>query len=443
MPPSVAGISLFEFADLAWHVVSRLKLTNLAYRPIAFLYARSHPHPEKVSDAEFARLLGETVLSKFLNPHLDTADKKTFRKFLHQGGQKHFKADFSLMSRLFPFPGLYLAPTVTLFKQDPKKQLNAVAIKINELVLTPKQGASWELAKFFVLQGAAYHLILGFHPWVHFPMDTIIAVSKALLPPHHLLYRLMAPHMRFTLALNNRVLEHSRTIVDNPQEEVYTPYTAPGASIRAFMSAAFLGIKGNSSFPSYRYSNRPTAIHSAYGDFLAGYYEVILDFVKKLSKTINKNDPDIQKWANTISKWLPGFPDGKRIFSSDELARTIAHFIWDVSVVHATDHHNYAEQAPSKLPLRLRLPPPSTTKIKSFDPRDLGTADDMFRYKMAHEMFFKPHNITLFHDTDYGFTEKNLKTLNKEFLQNLKSHDRQLKTPRYIPLEEISRSIQY
>lgn len=441
MPPSVARIPLAEFLELGVYVVSRLKLTSLVYQPLAYAYAQSHPHPKPLTNNEITQIFTRTVFSRFLNPKLDPADLKTFKKYIKPGAQ-YQKVDFSLMSRLFAFSGLYTAPTVMLFEKD-RHELKPVAIKINNQVLAPSQKNAWELAKFFVLQGANYHLVLGFHPWVHFPMDTLIAATKSILPKNHLLYKLMAPHMRFTLALNNRVLEHPRTIVENLQDENYSPYTAPGASIRSFMSAMFLGVEGNSSFPAYRYTNGPCQIDSPYGEFLNSYYAVILKFTRQILSQIQKNDPDVIKWADTISQWLPGFPDGKSIFKDENLARSVAHFIWDVSVVHAADHEDYANTSPDTLPFRLRTPPPASNKITCVNPADLCTTDDMFRHKMAHEMFFRPHNITLLHNTCYGFHDPKLKSLNDAFLKDLRDVDKNLKTPRYIALNKISRSIQY
>lgn len=442
MPPSVAKIPLTDFVDLGLYVVSRLKLTSLVYQPVAYAYAKSHPELIPLTDSEFTRLFSESVFSRFLNARLDEPDKRGFKKQI-LSGKKYKKVDFTLMSRLFAFPGLFIAPTITLFGQDSKNGLEPVAIKINDLVLTPTNKSAWELAKFFVLQGANYHLVLGFHPWVHFPMDTIIAATKSILPKAHLIHRLLSPHMRFTLALNNRVLEHPRTIVENLQDESYSPYTAPGASIRSFMSAMFLGVDHNSSFPAYHYDNGPAKIDSLYGEFLNGYYQVILKFTRQISARVPKGDPDVARWADTISQWLPGFPDNKKIFLKDELARSIAHFIWDVSVVHAADHENYSAQPIGSLPFRLRIPPPSSVKTADLDLSRLCTPHDIFRHKMAHEMFFKPHNITLLHDTSYDFTDRNLKSLNNDFLNNLKEYDKNLKIPHYIALKKISRSIQY
>jgi hypothetical protein len=61
-------------------------------------------------------------------------------------------------------------------------------------------------------------------------------------------------------------------------------------------------------------------------------------------------------------------------------------------------------------------------------------------------MFFAPRNVTFLMDTEYDFNkphEKPLRELNKQFLENLKKTEKNLTVYNYIPLNQISRSIQY
>ena len=74
------------------------------------------------------------------------------------------------------------------------------------VVLDPEDGKAWALAKSFVLQGATYKLILSEHALLHFPFDSINAISKTALPKNSILLQLLLPHLDFTLVLDNAVL---------------------------------------------------------------------------------------------------------------------------------------------------------------------------------------------------------------------------------------------
>jgi hypothetical protein len=441
MPAAVLHVPLRERADLSLHVVSRLRLTLAAYKPVARLYALANPGLEEIDDIEFGRLLGETAMSKFLNPTLDPPDREAFAAFLK--GDGFLKADFSAMGAFKPLPGIFVAPTVALFRRtrhvDP---LVPVAIRVGDRIFAPGDGDAWELAKYFVLQGMTAHMVTGFHARLHFPMDAINAITKSVLPVDHPLFQLLHPHTRFSLALNDRVLEHPRTILENSQEEVYTPFAGPAESVRGLVSTAYVGIPGNSSYPAYVFTLRPPRVPSRFGDFIDAYYEAFLGLADAVARRIPRGDPAVRRWARYISQWIPGFPDEEAIFENGKLARAAAYYVCDVSVMHAADHHSFSSESPRKLPFRLRVPPPSGKKV-TLDRRSLVTRDDLFRYKMAHQLFFKPSNLTLLARTRYAFRDPRLRAAAQRLHAELRRVDERFRGLGYIPLSEISRSIQY
>src|SRR5262249_36767027 len=66
---------------------------------------------------------------------------------------------------------------------------------------------AWNLAKIYALQGAAYHMLFVVHPALHFPMDSVNAITKTAVPHIHLLFQLLYPHTAYQLTLDNAVLE--------------------------------------------------------------------------------------------------------------------------------------------------------------------------------------------------------------------------------------------
>jgi hypothetical protein len=124
----------------------------------------------------------------------------------------------------------------------------------------------------------------------------------------------------------------------------------------------------------------------------------------------------------------------------------IANLIWDLSVGHAADHYDYSLIDINKAPLRMRVPPPDSKDIPTLDRKKLINWVDIFKHEFERKMFFAPRNVTLLMDTKYDFhkpTEQRLRELNEYFLNDLRKTEKDLTVYNYIPLNQISRSIQY
>ena len=106
---------------------------------------------------------------------------------------------------------------------------------------THSVGTAWWLAKYFVLQGAIHRINLVDHIKVHFPGDTINAVTKSVLPRWHLINQLLVPHFRLTLPVNNTVLEGQRSIINRDTWYPWSPVTARGDEIRKLIPLAWAG----------------------------------------------------------------------------------------------------------------------------------------------------------------------------------------------------------
>ena len=81
-----------------------------------------------------------------------------------------------------------------------------MAIYLNDTVFDSRDGEAWELAKHFMMEGASNVVTLMTHPLLHFPYDSINAITKTALPKNHILHKLLIQHCRFTLPLENAVL---------------------------------------------------------------------------------------------------------------------------------------------------------------------------------------------------------------------------------------------
>ncbi|HEY9856948.1 MAG TPA: hypothetical protein V6D05_14490 [Stenomitos sp.] len=442
MPPAVREIPWDEQVDFSVHLLARYHLTERLFQPFAHLQAMAYPGLAEVSDETFAELFSERLFSKFLNSTLDEGDRARFQAYRYYPGTL-YKVDFTPMASMERLGGMYAAATTTLFGQNGDGRLHPLAIQLDGLLLEPSDGHAWELAKYFVLNGAACLTITGVHALLHFPMDSVNALTKSLLPSGHLLARLLMPHLRFSLMLDRTVLEHPRTLLDNDQRECYTPFAGTAAGVRGLIRDAYQGLPGNSSYPAYRFPRRPPELPSAFGAQLQDYYACMLEFVRPVVAHLQAGDPGVTTWAHELSQWLPGFPDGAEIWEGDTLAETVASILCDVTVMHAADHYDLSRIPLDVLPLRLRLPPPTTKEHPPFDRRALTTHDDRFRHAMAHELFVRPHPLTRLATVDYRFDDPELYRLNCQFLADLADVDARWSGRGLIPLDQIPCSIQY
>jgi hypothetical protein len=406
-----------------------------------------------VTDEEFVGLICEGLYSKFLS-RLDPQDVALFG--LQPGDLaadapfEYFKSDYRCMMVVQQtWPNEHACPTIVLVRRPrggPKKYADQgayelVAIAMARFNSRAPQGVAahgvtepigskpvvappgiyefppdlvfwraqhgqypgWFLAKYFVLQGAIHRINLIDHVKVHFPPDTINAVTKSVLPKWHLVSQLLLPHFRLTLPVNDTVLEGQRSLINRDTWYPWSPFVAKGNEIRklfpfAWGGAGYYGetyygadateLGKNSSYPAFRYSTDPDGMPEAddprrmipnfigmdcsrYGAFLKSYYDPILEFTTRVVALLGppptQGDTtdiawlEIKHWAYQVSRMLPGFPDENAICEPGELARVCAMVIWNAAVVHSADHttlHMMMDQKP--VPFVIRVPPPAT-----------------------------------------------------------------------------------
>lgn len=453
--PAVLHLPFSMQFDWFLHIGLRYLWNIISFTIPAFIYAILHPNAVESSDEEFAHRFEVDAYSKFLNPTLDPPDKKTFAKFLRnpKPGTKFFKVDFSVIDRMTPLKGIYAAATVTLFKKVKGGPLQPVAISLGNFIVTPENDGTWRLSKFYVIQAAATTVIFSAHALLHFPVDSLNAIATSTFPKKHVIFKLLDPHLRFTLPLDNAVLETNTSPLENKQIFIFNAGPAPGSSLRQLVAALFSGVmypdgKWNSSYPHYDYMDlKAREGVTVYAAFNKAYFETIHKFVKKVVKDIPKDDKFVLRWAGHVTTQVPGFPDAKEIQKPGMLAKVLALYIWDVSVGHAVDHYNQGTLNLNENPMRVRIAPPGgPDAIQNFDVNEVVRFWDMVRYRLFWKMFITPTNVTLLHKVNYKFDQPALIEANNEFLQDLRQTEASLAPqgiPNIIPLKKISRTIQY
>src|SRR5258705_6195521 len=125
------------------------------------------------------------------------------------------------MKLVKPLEGMYCAPVVCVFAEDGAGNRSCLYIRFRgetdgeDVFVFPGGGAAWNVAKIYALQAAAYHMLFVVHPALHFPMDSVNAITKTAVPYTHPLFQALYPHTSYTLALDNAVLEGLDSVVNN------------------------------------------------------------------------------------------------------------------------------------------------------------------------------------------------------------------------------------
>jgi len=373
-----------------------------------------------LGDELFLELICEGLYSKYLGL-LDPQDEQLFG-VKDDANWQYLKSDQSCMKVVAtPWPNEYVAPAIAVVRRklpltDATRwnyELVGIALaKKNDagtyeytpdLVFDAKQHQStsaWWLAKFFVLQGAIHRINLVDHIKVHFPGDTVNAITKSVLPRWHLVQQLLLPHFRLTLPVNNVVLEGERSIINRDTWYPWSPVTAQGDEIRKLIPLAWAGgdfywNQRNTSYPKYYFSTDPGSVPdpdapasrriqtfiglqaSRYAEFIAEYHAPILAFTREVigglpdpAATPEQDDLqwlEIRRWAYEIAKLVPGFPDELAIRSKEALAQVCATIIWNAAVVHSTDHstlHMMIDKHPVPFILRVKPPANNATEVE-------------------------------------------------------------------------------
>lgn len=412
--------------------------SQVGFPPFAAAYAAENLDWTGPTDDRFNEIMFETLYTRFLKP-LSEADKHHCQGNLDLGtASEWWKYDFTAMDLVEPIAGTYCAPTKLYLYEDQHGGRQSACIEFayddRSVWIYPGDDA-WELAKLYVMQGAAYHVLFVVHPALHFPMDSVNAITKSSVPMAHPLYQLLFPHTSYSLALDHSVLESAESVVNNnAQGTRFDPLTANGYNLKLLFGAGYTGLseaRYGDAYPVYSYMDPSLGFDSDYGRWLKDYYErAFLPFCTKVADYIlsdeyhrqNENSREyVRRWALYNHTHVLGFPDEKEIFEPGVLAKAMAVFLWDVTVSHGGDHYSFAFQVePVEKCLRIRQAPPDSRQGHRVEPGSIFTGNDLARAALCQNMFFQPWAIKPnLNETLYAFTSPTLLAFASEFHTDL------------------------
>lgn len=445
MPYAVLHLTAEEVREFLAKIVSRFERQVAISWISAASYLARRPHLDCPDDTTFTRYLTRSVYAYFLTDTLTATDLA----ILHENGicpERVRKNDLAPLSSVRPFEGLHITGSVVYSREAEDGSFEVLGIAMLDEdgrpgeLLRPRDGNGWKRAKMHVLQGATYLSLFVTHPKCHFPMDALIAVTRGALPAEHPIAKLLEPHFYQQLPLDYSVLHIKNGPGYNDPSLYYTAFSGEGASQYRLFEVHYAGLPGHDVFPPHAFGGLMMTRRTEYLDFLLGYHELILAFVRKVVAHV-EIDTHVTEWLRLCAHYARGFgpvADDDR----EGLARRMAMIIWNCSVVHSADHWEFFQIPMEHKPTRLRVPPPFDRRACSFEEPELTTVDDRLRHYMWHELYVKPHPLRRLSEVDYAFEAPDLQEENRELHRQLAHYASRWKD-RYVPLEQICTSIQY
>ncbi|KAE8300252.1 Arachidonate 15-lipoxygenase B [Larimichthys crocea] len=272
----------------------------------------------------------------------------------------------------------YLMAPLVLLHKTPDDKLMPIAIQLkqtpaddNPIFLPTDSEYDWLMAKIFVRSADFNEHQLNVHLLRTHLLAEVFAVSLLCnVPMVHPLYKLLIPHTRYTLQINNlaRLLLISET-------GSFTKYAASGGegvitilkkslSTMTYSSLCIpedIAARGVEAVPNFYYRDDGLRL-----------WDIIHSFVQKVLSYYYKNDDEVQR-DTELQKWIfdifehgflsqagTGIPE--RLSTVDELVKYVTMVIFTCSAQHAavnTGQFDYGAWMPNT-PTSLQLPPPTT-----------------------------------------------------------------------------------
>lgn len=281
---------------------------------------------------------------------------------------------------------------------------------------TPADGSLWDLAKLHLQACSAFVMPGRFHGNIHFGLPCVAAASLQLLDKQDPLYQLLAPHLRFTLRINNEALRVQRA---QDRTKAYAPFPLTGDE---FVSSIAGDVQEQLLTPGFRCP--PWSLQNnelPFNQFGQAYYNQVYAFVKNIYPHLSQTS--LRVFKQQVDLYIPGFA------AADDI-HALATLIWQVSFLHSADHYamEHEMQGDKYVFFSMHLPTPAHSLIKVNTPREqvinmACDAEDKYRSSVFGRTFVPGHKHPLWSNTmdniRYAFKDAHLKQAAADFQTHL------------------------
>ncbi|CAI5683813.1 hydroperoxide isomerase ALOXE3 [Oreochromis aureus] len=272
---------------------------------------------------------------------------------------------------------LHVTAGLCLFYMNPENKLMPIAIQLhqqpseqNPIFLPSDSETDWLLAKLFIKSSdllehqAVYHLMS-----THFLAEVFAIATFRCFPEIHPLYKLLIPHFRYTLNINNGARNNllgpdGPLTISSLGYEGIKELMRRGLSRMTYSSLCLpenIAARGLQSIPNFYYRDDGLKLWNIINSFV----KYIVEYYYPSDSDVCK-DGELQEWINEIfthgflGNKLSGFPASFN--TVEEVIKFITMVIFTVSVQHAAINNgqfDYSSWAPCGSGL-LHKPAPTT-----------------------------------------------------------------------------------
>ncbi|XP_070566962.1 allene oxide synthase-lipoxygenase protein-like [Ptychodera flava] len=273
---------------------------------------------------------------------------------------------------------------IALFFVNSKKEFVPVAIQLlqekgdkNPVFLPTDYRYTWMLAKMhFNNADASFHQSCSHLGFTHLIMESIAVCTHRNLSPSHPLFRLMAPHFLYILAINSLALtklvipggwvDQTMTI---GRDGMFTLVAKVFAEWRMDVDGTLpedlkqRGVDDKKALPNYHYRDDAKRLYKAINDYVKRVVSAHYGNPGKIAR-----DEEIQSWAKEMVAPIPegcgikGVPGNGSFRTVDQIVQTVTSVIFISSVGHAAVNFGQYDQYgfPANYPATLQSDPPSS-----------------------------------------------------------------------------------
>ncbi|KAL6118860.1 uncharacterized protein ACO6RY_03564 [Pungitius sinensis] len=336
----------------------------------------------------------------------------------------------------------YIAAPLCLLYQHPDEGLIPIAIQLEQtpdmdtiIFLPSDPPLAWLLAKMWVRHSEFQVFQLLSHLLrTHLVVEVFCVATLRQLPAVHPIYKLMAPHLRYTLEINCR----GRSQLISPDGIFKRVVSTGGEGLmilaqREYKTLTYRSLQPPHDFPDRGVSQLPNYFYREHSLML---WEAIHSFVSGMVNLYYQSDHDVQEdlelqaWIRDISlegfTELPNFGLPSKLCTREELSTLLSVSIFISTAQHAATNNgqfDWCAWVPNT-PCTMRQPPPTDKDAVTME-MIMASLPDVSQSCMQMAITWhlgraQPDAIPLGQYADEHFTEGRAKELIDRFQAKLK-----------------------
>ncbi|XP_046544436.1 allene oxide synthase-lipoxygenase protein-like isoform X1 [Haliotis rubra] len=294
-----------------------------------------------------------------------------------------FICDYEILKDLPHRPNFVMCAPIGLFFVNSNKRLVPIAIQLfqerapdNPVFVPTDPPNTWAMVKMWYNNcDAMYHQSLTHLGYTHLLMEGVTVATHRNLSQSHPLFKLLAPHFLYLIAINTRGLEMLVCEGGWVDKTMNGGMAGMFELIKRGLEQWRLDVHGTlpedlrrrglddlSVLPGYHFRDDALLLYKAINAYASKYVKLYYDSPEKIT-----DDWELQNWGHELTKareeggvGLLGVPANGKFTTTDQLIMVLTTIIYTCSVSHAsTNFPQYEEYAfPPNYPGLMRGVPP-------------------------------------------------------------------------------------